>query len=367
MFYFFCIVIIILGFGGILQILKSPLFGLYEPTKIETDFWFLYTCFQFVLFGFSVKDHKIKKMYIITQAISIIITIFVVFRNIKVFNKFLFLFLIFFAIIYLINKFIIKKSNLYTIISNVVIFIPLYILIISVISLPFLYSTSVKYNDLIVAFNLIVSLIVSLFVLSRLRIISYSDDYKIHNFLPFSFILIIILISLAPHDGYDALNYKATNPYIIFYWRSALTTALEPTLLTTNLQEIIIGNLIIFDKGFYSPYISLYAYIIAFFTLQILLNNSCIKLYKLKSDTNIRFLFSIGIVMTEALNSAGTSYYEPLILALLFLSLIPLLGVIFLSASFAVKATSLFIFPFMLFIYLKNQSLKILFLNYVTI
>jgi len=173
---------------------------------------------------------------------------------------------------------------------------------------------------------------------------------------PLALLLVVLLRAKYPDAAYDSLFYKATIPIMIADWRTAITGALDHTLLGTDLGEIINSQLRIVDPA-YPPALNTALSFIALWVLAPVAAQSLAGTAAGVARPLARNALALLLVsLTESLMAAGTSYQEPLMSLLLAAALLPMsLSWLFMGAAVAVKATALFAVPVILAV--KARSL----------
>lgn len=166
---------------------------------------------------------------------------------------------------------------------------------------------------------------------------------------PLALLAVVLLRAKFPDGAYDSLFYKATLPIMIADWRTAITGAIDHSLLGTDFQEIINAQLRILDPAYPPALTAAFAFIALWVVVPLacasLMPRSLGSAYVLARNVSALLLVSIS----EPLIAAGTAYHEPMLALLMAAALLPMsLAWLFLGAAVAVKATVVFLVPLLI-------------------
>jgi hypothetical protein len=165
---------------------------------------------------------------------------------------------------------------------------------------------------------------------------------------PFSILCIALLRAKLPDGAYDALFYKATLPALMADWRTAITGAIDHTLLGTNFLEFLNAQLRILDPGYAPALLSSLAFA-GLWLVAPLAGRAVAAAAPGAAGFVARATALLVVSLTEPMTASGTSYHEPMMALLLALSLLrgPV-AFIALAAAIASKVTIVFIVPVIL-------------------
>ncbi len=337
---FFDIFVFIIGLialSGFYQVYK----GNYAnngsiKSEHEIDFWILVVFFQSILYISTNKSNKVLNYYKVTQLISLVALVYLVFITLHF--GVLQLLVGLYALCYIVTKF--SKYNIINIYSLSIYCLLLYILVFSGVITYFLFIPTGFLQTNHVNIIAIISLIFTygLYYFSK-RSIQFS--VRIHEILPISFLLVAFMRTKISDISFDSYLYKATHPYHVADWLNYLPAAFEHSVFGSSFMEIINGLIIHYYSSYYPPLASSLSFFFLFILIPVVLKNFPFKV------KNLPVLSIIGISSTEIFNALGTAYHETAIYLLMFLALMPgLISVIFLQSSIYIKITAAFSFPF---------------------
>jgi hypothetical protein len=163
---------------------------------------------------------------------------------------------------------------------------------------------------------------------------------------PLALLVVVLLRAKLPDGAYDSLFYKATLPIMIADWRTAITGAMDHTLLGTDFLEIINSQLRILDPDYSAALTGSLAFVGMWLLVPLAAAGLLPRSLGSGYATARNVLALLVVSLSEPLTSSGTAYQEPMIALLLAGAILPMsIAWLFLGAAIAVKATALFVVP----------------------
>jgi hypothetical protein len=227
--------------------------------------------------------------------------------------------------------------------AETAIFVLATLLVHSAIAFVVLHSPGVALDDRLFVAIAAVSALIAGWIVRR---DAPTAPLSIAQLPPLGLLLVVLLRAKLPDGAYDSLFYKATLPVMIADWRTAITGAMDHTLLGTDFQEIINSQLRIADPSYPASLTTS----LAFIALWLIVPSASRSLFPRQREPAhglaANGLALLLVSLSEPLIAAGTAYQEPLMALLLAAALLPISAAwLFLGAAIAVKATAVFVVP----------------------
>lgn len=357
--------VLLIGFGGYYQALTSNHLYCDDVGGIELKIWFGVCILQIFLYLAAANKNTFEKIYIKSQILTMPFLLIVIYQLLSVYASSFLSILTIMTIpvcIFFIFEWLIKDKHIFyqNYFHNLIIFLWLFLTILSTLVLWILYSRNIKLTNFNFFFLMIFSIIISILIVINFIKKEKSNIEKKTAFLPISILIMVLLGAKNPDGSYDSLLYKGVQPLLLADWRSALTGAIDHTLLGTNHQEIINAILRIIDSNYSPSLISTLAYI----SLWVILPYVLWVLNRKSSIENKifweRFIALAIFCLTESLIASGTTNQEPLMVLFMVLSLLPNpLGWLFFTSAMAVKITVIYVLPMFLLLHYRLLSLTL--------
>ncbi len=328
----------------------SPLFvcGSYYA-GIEIRYWLALSGIQGVLFLAQGMTQKISQLYrwlqLLTLPLVLIVWAQVAAAYPRIFVGIAFLVAFYWYTIWLICRPSQKSAQapqMGAVVVETTIFLLLTIVIHSTIAFVILHTPGFFLDDRTFFCVLGLSAVIATWII---RTGHSFKNISIDQVPPLGLLIIVLLRAKFPDGAYDTLFYKATLPIMIADWRTAITGAIDHTLLGTNFFDIMSSQLRIFDVSYSPAIISSLSFLALWVLVPVAMNSFLPKNLgwgKFAANTATLLLVSLS----EMLIAAGTAYHEPMLVLLVVASLLTMpISWIFLGAAVAGKITVLFICP----------------------
>lgn len=175
------------------------------------------------------------------------------------------------------------------------------------------------------------------------------------DLLPATLLLFPLLRAKYPDLAFDTTLYKGANPVQFVDWGTANTAIIDHTTLGTAFGEMLNATMLVAARD-YSPSL---AATLGFLALYSVLPAAVALRHGVDGAGRIvRGLAALSLfALSEAGIAQGTSYNEPLLLALLVLAMLPGGGwPLFAAAAVAVKITALFALPLIVVLQISREG-----------
>jgi len=321
-----------------------------EYAGSELHYWLMLSWAQGLLYLAQSLSHKISKLYWILQLL-VLPLVLVVLAQLAIAYPRIFIFIACFVVFYWYTIWIINWINntsfqmpqLGSATAETIVFILLTAIIHSTIAFAIIHTPGLLLGDRKFYLILATSSVIAIWIIRKGP--SF-DKITINQLPPFGLLIILLLRAKFPDGAYDSLFYKATLPIMIADWHTAITGAIDHTLLGTNFFEIINSQIRILDASYSPAMISSLSFLALWVITPLAMTSLLSKNLGGRSKLAVNTATLLLVSLSEMLIAAGTSYHEPIIGLFVIASLLAHpASWIFLGAAVAGKITVLFICP----------------------
>ena len=332
-----------------------------EYAGSEIRYWLILSSIQVILFLAQGLSSKIFHSYRLSQLLTLPLVLLILVQVAIAYPR-IFIYIAAFVSVYWYTRWVIGKllrkpfqmPQIGAATAETVIFLLLTLVTHSTLAFAILHTPNIFLGDRVFFSVMAISAVIAVWII---RTGPTFNNISLNQLPPLGMLIIVLLRAKFPDGAYDSLFYKATLPIMIADWRTAITGAIDHTLLGTDFFEIMNSQLRILDNSYSPAMISSLSFLGLWVIVPIAMEQLLTKNFVgRQSSVNIATLLLVSL--SEMLIAAGTAYHEPMMGLLVVASLMIMpASWIFLGAAVAAKITVLFICP--LIVGLKLMSIPL--------